>query len=200
MTLQKAKNMLNILNCNLDLSCENLKNTLHTNSRNIVEATNCITQAIKSGHKVLVFGNGGSAADSQHLTAELVGRFLKERRALPVIALTTNTSILTAIGNDYSYDKIFSRQIEAIGKPGDITISFSTSGNSKNVIEAIKKAKALGLYNICFTGNNGGKLGKLCNINITSESKSTPRIQESHLFIFHCICELIELQFLKEEK
>ncbi len=161
-------------------------------SKNIAKAANAIINCLKRKGKVILFGNGGSAADSQHIAAELVGRFKKERSALCAISLTTNTSILTAIGNDYGYERVFSRQIEAIGKRGDVVFCLSTSGNSKNVIVGIKKAKQLGLKTICLVGGTGGKLKSLANIAIVVPSKSTPRIQEVHITIGHIICELTE--------
>lgn len=164
---------------------------------NIEKAAGTIVRSLKAGGKLLVFGNGGSAADSQHIAAELVGRFRKERKALAAIALTVNTSAITAIANDYGYDVTFSRQIEALGKPEDIALGISTSGNSKNVIEAIKKAKAIGMKTISLTGCGGGKLKAECDISITIDSKETPRVQESHILIGHILCELIEEEFIK---
>lgn len=159
---------------------------------NIVKAAELLIASLEVGGKLLIFGNGGSAADSQHMVAELVGRFKKERQAWPAIALTTNTSTMTALANDYSYDEIFARQIDALGKPGDVVIGISTSGNSKNVIEAVRRAKALGLKTIALTGGDGGKLARECDIAVAAPSKNTPRIQECHLLIIHILCELIE--------
>jgi D-sedoheptulose 7-phosphate isomerase len=151
-----------------------------------------LTKSLKAGGKILIFGNGGSAADSQHITAELVGRFKKERKALAAIALTTNTSVLTAIGNDYGYDVSFSRQVEALGKRGDAALGISTSGNSKNVIEAIRISRKIGLSTIGLLGCDGGKIKAECDIAIVVRSKDTPRVQESHSLIGHILCELIE--------
>ncbi|MDP8211885.1 MAG: D-sedoheptulose 7-phosphate isomerase [Candidatus Zapsychrus exili] len=176
-------------------SIEVKKKTLDANVDKIVLASSEIIKALKKKNKIIFFGNGGSAADSQHIAAEFIGRFQKERRALAAIALTTDTSILTALGNDYSFDIVFSRQIEGLGKKGDIAFGISTSGNSKNVIEAIKKAKKLGLKTISLTGCNGGKLAKLTDICIIAASKNTARVQESHSCIIHAICELVENQF-----
>jgi len=162
---------------------------------NIEKAAKAIIASLKSGGKVLIFGNGGSAADSQHIAAELVGRFRKERKPLAAIALTTNTSTLTAIANDYGYEAVFSRQVEALAKRGDVALGISTSGNSPNVIEAVKKAKALGLVTIGLSGD-GGKLKAACDILIAVPSKDTPRIQEAHIMIGHIICELVELNKL----
>ncbi len=152
-----------------------------------------IVQTYRSGCKLLICGNGGSAADSQHIAAELVSRFLIERKALDAEALTINTSSLTAIGNDYSFDQVFSRQVEAKGAKGDVLIGISTSGNSKNVIEAIKTAKEMEIKTIGLTGNNRDSLiGRLSDYCIHVPSSATPRIQEAHILIGHILCELIE--------
>lgn len=169
--------------------------TLNNNIDLIVQAVEMITSSLNQHGKLLFFGNGGSAADSQHVAAEFIGRFMKERKALAAIALTTDSSVLTSLGNDYSYDIIFSRQIEALGNKEDIAFGFSTSGNSINVIKGIKKAKELGLITIVLTGCGGGKLKGLADIHIDVPSKSTARIQESHMCIYHTICELVENQF-----
>lgn len=165
------------------------------NAPGISMAVDEIVKCFQNGGKILLFGNGGSAADSQHMAAEFIGRFQKERRSLPAIALTTDSSILTALGNDYSFDIIFARQIEGLGKKGDVALGISTSGNSKNVIEGIKKAKELGLKTITLTGCDGGKLAPLSDINLNVSSMATARIQESHLCLYHTICELVERQF-----
>lgn len=159
---------------------------------NIEAAARAVINALKGGNKLLVFGNGGSAADSQHIAAEFVGRFKKERAPLAAIALTTDTSALSAIANDYGYDTVFSRQLEALSGKGDVALGISTSGRSRNVVEAIKKAKALGLVTIALTGATGGDLKKHADITIIVESDNTPRIQESHILIGHIICELVE--------
>jgi len=159
---------------------------------NIENAANAIIESLRSGKKLLVFGNGGSAADSQHIAAELVGRFKMERKALPAIALTTDTSILTALANDYSYDMVFSRQVEALGIAGDVALGISTSGNSKNVIEALRKARALGMRTIALSGGDGGNISREADISIIVATKDTPRIQESQIMISHIICALIE--------
>lgn len=174
-------------------SIETKKSLLNDDSiATIEQAAAAMIKSLKSGGKILAFGNGGSAADSQHIVAELVGRFKKERKALAAIALTTNTSVLTAIGNDYGYDVTFSRQVEALGKKGDAALGISTSGNSKNVIEAIRNSKKLGMQTIGLLGGDGGKLKAECDIAIVVGSKDTPRIQESHSLIGHILCELIE--------
>lgn len=159
---------------------------------NIEKAAKAVIEALKDGKKLLVFGNGGSAADSQHMAAELVGRFKTERKALPVIALTTNTSTLTAIANDYGYDQVFSRQVEALGLKGDIALGISTSGNSKNVIDALKKARSIGMKTIALSGGDGGNIAREADISIVVTTKDTPAIQESHILIIHIICALVE--------
>ena len=169
--------------------------TLKVNLEQMIVAVKEITRALKNRNKILFFGNGGSAADSQHIAAEFIGRFQRERKSLPAIALTTDTSILTALGNDYGFDIVFARQMEGLGQKGDIAFGISTSGNSKNVIEGIKKAKALGLKTIVLTGNDGGQLAKLADISLIVPSKNTARIQESHICIAHTICQLVEEQF-----
>ena len=166
--------------------------TLGSSHTAILKAAMAIKKALRFKAKVLFFGNGGSAADSQHMAAELVGRFRKERRALAAIALTTDTSILTSIGNDYGYEQVFARQIEALGAPGDVAVGISTSGNSKNVIAALKAAKKRRMITISLTGNGGGALAKISDININVPSKDTARIQETHICVGHILCELIE--------
>ncbi|MFC1940601.1 D-sedoheptulose 7-phosphate isomerase [Chloroflexota bacterium] len=158
----------------------------------IERIVNLIITAYKSGGKVVLFGNGGSAADAQHIAAELVGRFKLDRRAFPAIALNTNTSILTAVANDYGYDAVFSRQIEALVTEKDIVIGISTSGESPNVIEAMKSAKSKGAKTIGLTGGNGGKLAEVADLVLAVPTDSTPRIQEAHITIGHIICELVE--------
>lgn len=159
---------------------------------NIEKAASVIISSFKKGGKLLICGNGGSAADAQRIAAEFVGRFKKERKALPAIAFTTNTSILTAIANDYGYDFVFKRQVEALAKRNDVLLGISTSGNSKNILEAVKLANKMGIVTISLTGNGGGKLAKLAKLSIIVPSKNTPRIQESHIAIGHIICELVE--------
>lgn len=163
----------------------------------VEKATQLLIDTLRNGNKILVAGNGGSSADSQHLVGELVGRFLKERKALPGIALTTNTSILTSIGNDYSFEKVFSRQVEALGSRGDTLIAISTSGNAMNLISAVNTAKSLSINTIGLLGCDGGKLGTLVDIPIIVRLNSTPRIQEIHIVIIHAMCELIEAELFK---
>lgn len=151
-----------------------------------------LRNCLKNGGKILLMGNGGSAADSQHIAAEIVGRYKKERRGLPAIALTTDTSILTSIGNDYGYDYIFARQIEALCQPQDTVIGITTSGNSANVVRAIEEAKNIGATTIALTGGTGGKLATLCDFCLVMPSNDTPRIQEAHIFVGHSLCDLLE--------
>ncbi len=149
-------------------------------------------KCIQSGGKVLLMGNGGSAADSQHIAAEIVGRFKKERKGLAAIALTTDTSILTSVGNDYGYDYIFARQIEALCRPEDLVIGITTSGNSANVVNAMQAAKEIGATTVGLTGGTGGKLTSICQYNLIMPSTVTARIQEAHIFVGHCLCEILE--------
>lgn len=158
----------------------------------IVKAAEVITACLKSGGKLLFFGNGGSAADAQHLAAEFVGRFVIERKGLPAIALTTDSSILTAVGNDYGFDQVFSRQLEALGRPGDVAIGISTSGNSPNVIDALARARKIGLTGIGLAGKDGGKMPQTADISIIVPSAVTARIQECHIAIGHIWCELVD--------
>ena len=158
----------------------------------IIEITEMIIDCMKKHGKVLLFGNGGSASDSQHIAAELVGRFKKDRMALPAIALTTNTSILTSVANDYGYTEVFVKQVEALGRPNDIAIGISTSGKAKNVLAGIKQAKKMGLKTIALTGCDGGELVKSADAAITVPSSVTARIQEAHITLGHIICELVE--------
>jgi len=155
-------------------------------------ASECIVESLKSGGKVLLCGNGGSAADAQHIAAEIMGRFETERGALPAIALTTDTSILTAVGNDYGYDSIFSRQVQGLARSGDVLIGYSTSGNSGNVIKAVEEAKVLGCKVITLTGKGGGALSTLADVDFCVSSSSTARIQEAHAFIGHALCAAVD--------
>ncbi|NLE65065.1 MAG: D-sedoheptulose 7-phosphate isomerase [Elusimicrobia bacterium] len=160
-------------------------------------ASRLIIDALKNGGKVLLCGNGGSAADAQHIAAEFVGRFQKERRALPAVALTTDTSILTCLANDYSFETIFSRQVEALGKKGDVLIGISTSGKSPNVVRAFEAAKTQGMSTIAFTGGSGGVMGEMADITVTVPCKVTARVQEMHITLFHALCEVVEDEFAK---
>ncbi len=169
-----------------------LERTVSIYEDRILLAAETISSCLASGNKVLLCGNGGSASDCQHIAAEFVNRFRLERRPLPAIALTTDTSILTAIANDYSFDEVFKKQVEALGSLGDVLIAISTSGNSKNVVGALEKAKEKGIVTIGFTGREKCRMDKLCDIIIKVESKDTPRIQEVHIFLGHVICDMVE--------
>jgi D-sedoheptulose 7-phosphate isomerase len=183
--MQRVKNLLNI-------SAALKKTVADTLSSEILDAALKIKSRLEAGGKLLLMGNGGSAGDAQHIAAELVGRFKKERKAMPALALTVDTSTLTALGNDYGFDTIFERQIEALANKGDAVIGISTSGNSENVVRAIHKANAIGAYTIGFLGNDGGKLKEAVNLPIIIPSNDTARIQEVHITIGHIICEIIE--------
>lgn len=161
-------------------------------NKEIIESIKVISKCLREGNKIILFGNGGSAADAQHVAAEFVGRYQLERKSFPAISLTTDTSILTAIGNDYSYDLVFSRQCEGLVSKNDVVIGISTSGNSRNVKNALIASKKKGAITIGFLGNSGGQIKKLVDISIVVHSKSTPRIQEVHRVVFHIICELVE--------
>jgi D-sedoheptulose 7-phosphate isomerase len=166
--------------------------SLKFNLESLEQVCSVISSCLTSGHKILLFGNGGSAADCQHLASEIIGRFLIERKGFPAIALTTDSSILTAIANDYNYSQIFSRQLLALAEPEDVVIAFSTSGNSPNVIEGIKTANLIGCSTISFTGLNGGALNSFSEYTFKVASEHTPRIQEAHLLLIHLICEHLD--------
>jgi D-sedoheptulose 7-phosphate isomerase len=171
-----------------------LLNTLHHLDAVVSRAAGVCTQTLQSGGKIMFCGNGGSAADSQHLAAELTGRFIKDRKPLAALALSTDTSALTCIGNDYSFNEVFARQVQGLGRAGDVLVGISTSGNSRNVIRAVEEAKALGMSVIGLLGRDGGALCELCDVAIVVPSSVTARIQESHILIGHTLCGLIEQQ------
>jgi len=173
------------------------KNMSTLTSQVEIAAQLCI-DGLQNGGKILIFGNGGSAADAQHIAAELVGRYKVDRKGLPAIALTTDTSALTSIGNDYGYDRVFDRQVEALANEGDVAIGISTGGSSGNVISGLQTAKELGCKLIGFSGRDGGEMNTLCDINLVVPAKDTPRIQEMHIVIGHTICHLIDLEFDKK--
>ena len=158
----------------------------------IKKACDMAAETIKSGNKILFFGNGGSAADAQHLAAELSGRYKKERRGLPGLALTTDTSVLTAVGNDYEYDYIFARQVEALANPGDLLIGISSTGNSNNVVRAFNAGEKIGCSTLGLSGKGGGKFNGNCDFNLVVPSQDTPRVQEMHILIGHIICQVID--------
>jgi D-sedoheptulose 7-phosphate isomerase len=166
----------------------------------IVEITELTAQCLKKDGKVILFGNGGSASDSQHIAAELVGRFRRERAGLPAIALTVNTSIITALANDYGYEVVFSRQIEALGEKNDLAIGISTSGKAKNVSAGIRQAKKMGLKTVALTGGDGGELSKLADVSLVVPASVTARVQEAHITIGHIICELVEEILFPDQK
>jgi D-sedoheptulose 7-phosphate isomerase len=186
--------MINIIKKQIEDSC--LVKTKLANDismlRNIEDASLMITEAYKSGNKTLLAGNGGSAADAQHIAGEFVSKFYFDRPGIPSIALTTNTSVLTAIGNDYGYSTLFERQVQALGNKGDVFIGISTSGNSKNIINALAACKEKGITTIGFTGEDICKMDELCDICIKAPSHETPRIQETHILIGHIICCIVE--------
>ena len=158
----------------------------------IFRAAEVVTEALRRGGKLLVFGNGGSAADAQHLAGEMVNRFRRERAPLPALALTTDTSVLTAIANDYDFSQVFVKQVEAFGRPGDVALGISTSGNSPNVCLALERARDLGLFTIGLGGGDGGRLKEVAELSLLVPSRETPRIQEAHIFFIHLLCELVE--------
>jgi D-sedoheptulose 7-phosphate isomerase len=163
----------------------------------VIEASRAIGHSIRGGGKLLIFGNGGSAADAQHMAAEMVGRMLVERRPLPAIALTTDTSNLTAVGNDYGYDYVFVKQVQALAKKGDVVLAISTSGNSKNVVAAVEAARGMGCKVIGLTGGDGGKIKTMCDIWLNaSKGKNSSRIQETHIFAIHSMVDLLDRFFL----
>ena len=162
------------------------------NGRNLILFAEKISQAFTADRKLMICGNGGSAADAQHIAAEFVNRFMLERPPLPAIALTTDSSVITSIGNDYSFDDIFSKQIKAIGMEGDVLLAISTSGNSGNVISAVKAARGLGIYTVALTGGDGGRVRSLADMALMVKSNATARIQEAHGLAGHVICQLVD--------
>jgi len=158
----------------------------------LIDAATAIVQSLRAGGKLLAFGNGGSAADAQHVAAELVGRFERERAALAAVALTTDTSVLTSVGNDYAFDRVFARQVDALGRAGDVALGISTSGRSPNVVAALQSARERGLRTIALTGQGGGPAGQVAEGHITVPSDSTARVQEAHRTLLHALCALVE--------
>jgi len=169
-----------------------LKVYLQQNAKQLVTVANEVVKAFERGNYVYIFGNGGSAADAQHFAAELAGRFYLDRNPLPAVALTTNTSVLTAIANDYGYENVFIRQLRAMAKKGDVAIGIGVSGNSANVVLALEEAKKLGLVTIGLTGSGGGRTAEIADYLIAVPSKDTPRVQEAHAAIYHIVCYLVE--------
>ena len=164
----------------------------------LLSAARRVSTCFAGGHKLLIFGNGGSAADAQHIAAEFVNRFSVERKPLPALALSTDTSILTSISNDYSFDEVFSKQIKALGRKDDVALGISTSGNSKNVILAVETARDMGLYTVGLTGCGGGELARCCDLALIVDSRATPRIQETHITAGHVLCELVDRTLFPE--
>ena len=190
--------LANFIQDNLFSSSEIIKHSISLLD-NIQDSILLVTDTIKNGNKIILFGNGGSAADAQHIAAELIGRFKLERQSYPAISLSTDTSIITSLGNDYSFDVIFSRQCESLVEKNDLVIGISTSGNSKNVENGLKTSKELGAKTIGLLGNNGGKIGDIVDVAIIINSSSTDRIQEAHRTIYHIICDASE-QILAKKK
>jgi D-sedoheptulose 7-phosphate isomerase len=166
--------------------------TLHRMRVDVQAAAGHIVDTFNAGGKLLICGNGGSAADAQHIAAEFVGRFVKERRSLPAIALTTDSSALTAIGNDYGFHEVFARQVRGLATPQDVLLCISTSGNSANVVNAAHAAKAMGVFTVGMLGNDGGTLANVCDVSLIVQSANTARIQEAHIFLGHMLCQLTE--------
>lgn len=185
---------------NLDENILTIKNISKNLTDVITNVAKMIIDSYNNGGKIILFGNGGSAADAQHIAAEFVGRFKLERDSLPAISLSTNTSIITAIANDYAYDEIFSRQLESIANDKDIIIAITTSGNSRNILNAVEFARSKNIKVVGMTGRNGGKLKDLTNVIIRVPSDNTPRIQEAHITIGHIICELVERELFEKIK
>ena len=171
---------------------DTMNKTIETMQEKLEEASKLAVETLNNGNKILLCGNGGSAADAQHIAAELVGRYKTERRGLPGIALTTDTSALTAISNDYGYDRVFDRQVESLANKGDLIIGISTSGNSKNVLNALKCGKELGCKTLGLSGRDGGSMNEVCDTNLVVPSDNTPRIQEMHILLGHTICQIID--------
>ncbi len=174
------------------LHLETIEAVINNMEEELVQASTLAVEVLKRGNKILLCGNGGSAADAQHIAAELTGRYKTERRGLAGIALTTDTSALTAIGNDYGYDRVFDRQTEALANEGDLLIGISTSGNSANIISALKLAKEMGCSTLGFSGRDGGAMNEVCDVNLVVPSDNTPRIQEMHILFGHTICQIID--------
>ena len=172
---------------------------LSEHAADLERAVDLVAGALGGGHKLLLFGNGGSAADAQHIACELVGRMTRERRPLPAIALTTDTSALTALANDYGYGEVFARQVIALGRAGDVALALSTSGNSPSVLQAVSACRSLGIRTVGLTGGDGGKLGGMVDVSLrVSASRLSPRVQETHILIGHVLCELVERRLCGE--
>jgi len=184
--------MENIIQKRFKESTEVKNRFLKENLSRLLDVIKLISHCFEAGNKLFFFGNGGSAADAQHLAAEFVNRYIMDRPPLPAIALTTDTSILTSISNDFSFSEVFAKQLKALGKEGDVAVGISTSGTSPNIIKAFEVAKEMGMKTIALTGNDGGSLVKIADVSLVVPSSSTPRIQEVHILIGHILCELVE--------
>lgn len=171
---------------------------INDNLGRLVNIIEVLTAALKAGNKILIFGNGGSAADAQHIAAEFVNRFIIERPPLPAVALTTDTSVITSVGNDYDFSEIFSKQVRALGQPGDVAWGISTSGNSPNVMKGLETAKKMGLITLAFTGGDGGSIGQIADLLLNVSSNSTARVQEAHITASHAICELVDIKLFQK--
>lgn len=176
----------------IDESLKAVRSVKETNVKDIQSAADAISEALRNDHRVYIMGNGGSAADAQHMAAELVGRFRMDRKALPVASLTTDTSVLTSLSNDYGFQSVFSKQVEGFVREGDVVVCISTSGNSPNVVSALMVARELGAVVVGLTGRDGGKMKTLCDHLVVVNTESTARIQEGHTVIIHVLCELVE--------
>ncbi len=179
-------------------SCRVKEAFINDNLGRLVNIIDVLTAALKAGNKILIFGNGGSAADAQHIAAEFVNRFIIERPPLPAVALTTDTSVITSVGNDYDFSEIFAKQIRALGQPGDVAWGISTSGNSPNVIKGLETAKKMGLITLAFTGGDGGSIGQIADLLLNVSSNSTARVQETHITASHAICELVDMKLFQK--
>lgn len=187
-----------IVRANIERSIEVHARLMSECLETIASGADALITAYQSGHKALFFGNGGSAADAQHLAAEFLGRYLREREPMPAVALHVNSSAVTAIGNDYGYDQVFARQLQALAAPGDVAVAISTSGNSASVIEAVRCARIMGVFTLGLTGASGGQLRGLVDVLITVPSEETPRIQECHILIGHAMCDAVERAVMKQ--
>jgi len=179
-------------------SCRVKEAFINDNLSKLVKVIEVLTVALKAGNKIMIFGNGGSAADAQHIAAEFVNRFIIERPPLPAIALTTDTSVITSIGNDYDFSEIFAKQIRALGQQGDVAWGISTSGNSPNVLKGLELAKKMGLVTLAFTGKDGGAIAQVADVSLNVSSNSTARIQETHITAGHAICELVDIKLFQK--
>jgi len=179
-------------------SCRVKEAFLNDNLGKLVKVIEVLTAALKAGNKIMIFGNGGSAADAQHIAAEFVNRFIIERPPLPAIALTTDTSVITSIGNDYDFSEIFAKQIRALGQEGDVAWGISTSGNSPNVLKGLEMAKKLGMITLALTGKDGGPIAQMADFSLNVSASSTARIQETHITAGHVICELVDIKLFQK--